>query len=119
MAIEWCKNVNGTTVFPKLPVYLRMHYKRWERNQRVINAVKSSKTELQLLQEVNNKHIILPNGIPNRTSGTEDPDDTSDFGTSGHIDNGVGASTTHDSEVPDLAGWVEIAAATPMLQPNH
>jgi hypothetical protein len=24
MAIEWCKHVNGTTIFPKLPVYLRM-----------------------------------------------------------------------------------------------
>jgi hypothetical protein len=72
-----------------------------------------------LLQEVNDEHMLLPNGIPNRTSGTKDPDDFSDFGTSGHIGNGEVASTTHDSEVPDLAGWVEIAAATPMSQPNH
>jgi hypothetical protein len=72
-----------------------------------------------LLQEVNDKHMLLPNGIPNRTSGTEDPDDFSDFGTSGHIDNGEAASTTHGSKVPDLAGWVEIAAATPMSQPNY
>jgi hypothetical protein len=52
-------------------------------------------------------------------SGTEDPDDVSDFGTSGHIDNGEVVSITHDSEVPELAGWVKIAAATPMSQPNH
>jgi hypothetical protein len=45
MVIEWFKHVNGTTVFPKLPVYLQMHYGQWERNQRLKDAVKSSKTE--------------------------------------------------------------------------
>jgi hypothetical protein len=67
-ACEWNNNI-----FPKLPVYfLRMHYERWERNQRVKDAVKSSKTELQLLQEVNDKHMLLPSGIKNRTSAPED-----------------------------------------------
>ena len=69
--------MNGTTIFPKLPVYLRMHYERWERNQRVKDAVKSSKTELQLLQEVNDKHMLIPSGIPNRTSAERE--DTDDF----------------------------------------
>jgi hypothetical protein len=54
--------VNGTAIFPKLPVYLRMHYERWERNQRVKYAVKSSKTELQLLQQVGEKRMLLPSG---------------------------------------------------------
>jgi hypothetical protein len=26
--IEWCKYVNGTTIFPKLPVYLRIYYEQ-------------------------------------------------------------------------------------------
>ncbi len=119
MAIEWCKHVNGTTIFPKLPVYLRMYHERWERNQRVKDAVKSSKTELQLLQEVNDKHMLIPSGIPNRTSEPEETDDFSDFGASGHINDVEDASATHEIEVPDLAGWVDIAAATPMSQPNH
>jgi hypothetical protein len=120
MAIEWCKHVNGTTIFPKLPVYLRIHYERWERNQRVKDAVKNTKTELQMLQEVNDKHMLLPIGIPNRASAPdEDTDDFSGFGTSGHIDDGEDTGATHGIEVPDLAGWVDIAAATPMSQPNH
>ena len=119
MAIEWYKHVNETSRFPKLPVYLPMHYERWERNQKVKDAVKSSKTELQLLQEVNDKHMLIPSGIPNRTSEPEETDDFSDFGTSGHIDDVEDASATHEIEVPDLAGWVDIAAATPMSQPNH
>jgi hypothetical protein len=60
MAIEWCKHVNGTTIFPKLPVYLRMYYEQWERNQRVKDAVKISKTELELLQKVSDMHMLFP-----------------------------------------------------------
>ena len=39
MAIEWCKKVDGVDIFPKLPVYLRTHYSKWQRNQRVCDAV--------------------------------------------------------------------------------
>jgi hypothetical protein len=58
-------------------------------------------------------------GIPNGTSAPEDTDNFSDCGTDGHIADGKDASATHEIEVLDLAGWVDIAAATPMSQPNH
>jgi hypothetical protein len=97
-----------------------MHHEQWERSQRVKDAVKSSKTELQLLQEVNYKHMLLPTGIPNRTSAPKDTDNFSDFGRDGHIGNEEDASANHKiKQVPDLAGWVDIDAATLMSQPNH
>ncbi len=115
--VPWHGNV--ASMATRAAVYLRMYCEQWERNQRVKDAVKSSKTELQLLQEVNVEHMLLPSGIPNRTSAPEDTDDFSDFGTSGHIDDGEDAGATRESEIPDRAGWVDIAAATPMPQPNH
>ena len=41
MAIEWCKKVDAVNIFPKpkLPVYLRIHYSKWQQNQRVRDAV--------------------------------------------------------------------------------
>ena len=58
--------------------------------------------------------MLIPSGIPNRTSEPKETDDFSDFGTSGHINDVEDASATPESEVPDLAGWVDIAAAKPM-----
>lgn len=39
MALDWIQHCNGTTIFPKLPVYLRWHYKKWKRNQKTREAV--------------------------------------------------------------------------------
>jgi hypothetical protein len=39
LAIEWCKYVNGTTIFPKLPVYLKQHHTVWQKNQRIKDAL--------------------------------------------------------------------------------
>ena len=39
MAIEWCKHVDGITIFPKLPVYLRNHHTQWTKNRRVKDAI--------------------------------------------------------------------------------
>jgi hypothetical protein len=117
MAIEWGKHVNGATIFPKLPVRLRIYYEGWERNQRVKDAVKSSKTEIELLQQVNDEPLLLPSGTPNRTSARdEDTDYFFGFGTRGRIDDGENAGVTHKSDVP-RPGWVDVAAATPMSQP--
>jgi hypothetical protein len=120
MVIEWCKYVNGTTIFPKLPVYLQMYYKRWERNHRVKDVVKSSKTGIQLLQQLNNKHMLLPSDTPNQPSSPdEDTDDAYEFGTSGPMDDGDGAYATQEIEVPRFADWATVAAATPMPQPQY
>ena len=54
MAIDWCDKVDGVTIFPKLPVYLRTHHTAWLRNQAVRDAVRaaeSGEAELRRLNE--------------------------------------------------------------------
>ena len=34
MVLDWCQKVNGVTIFPKLPVYLRTHHAAWQRSHR-------------------------------------------------------------------------------------
>ena len=41
MAIEWCSKVDGINIFPKLPVYLRIHFASWTHNQQVKETVKN------------------------------------------------------------------------------
>ena len=53
MAIEWCKKVDGINIFPKLPVYLRTHYTKWQRNQRVRDAVAKAAPGEARLREIN------------------------------------------------------------------
>ena len=62
MSIMWCQHVDGTLVFPKLPVYLRLYYERREQNQRVRDAVRNSKNELELLEKVNHDFMLHPCG---------------------------------------------------------
>jgi hypothetical protein len=51
---------NVASMATRAAVYLRMYCEQWERNQRVKDAVKSSKTELELLEKVNDKHMLFP-----------------------------------------------------------
>mmetsp|Transcript_5457 Transcript_5457/g.16252 ORF Transcript_5457/g.16252 Transcript_5457/m.16252 type:complete len:505 (-) Transcript_5457:157-1671(-) len=53
MAVAWCKHVNGHTIFPKLPVYLRLHYTAYTRNQRVRSALASVELGAARLTRVN------------------------------------------------------------------
>jgi hypothetical protein len=39
MALEWCNFVDGKTIFPKFPIYLRAYFDRHFRNRRVQDAV--------------------------------------------------------------------------------
>jgi hypothetical protein len=48
MALEWCKFVDGKTIFPKLPVYLRAYFDRYLRNRRVQDAVSGMKSNIEL-----------------------------------------------------------------------
>eukprot|EP00966_Prymnesium_polylepis_P298673 6902177-Prymnesium_polylepis.1 len=50
LAIVWCAHVNGTTIFPKLPVYLRQHFTSWERNQRIKDALRTVTPDLDELR---------------------------------------------------------------------
>jgi hypothetical protein len=62
MAIECCNHVNGTTIFPKLPVYLRLHFTKWEHKQRARDAVKNERSGTALLEEVNIFYTIPVQG---------------------------------------------------------
>ncbi len=53
MAIEWRKEVDAVNIFPKLPVYLRTHYSKWQRNQRVRDAVAKAAPGEARLHELN------------------------------------------------------------------
>ncbi len=53
IAIEWCKKVDAVNIFPKLPVYLRTHYSKWQRNQRVRDAVDRAALGEARLREIN------------------------------------------------------------------
>ena len=53
MALEWCDEVNGVTIFPKLPVYLRTHYAAWQRSQRVKEAVRTAAGSAEVLALLN------------------------------------------------------------------
>jgi hypothetical protein len=43
MVIEWCNHTNGTIVFPKLPVYLCLHFIKWEHTHCVQDVVKNGR----------------------------------------------------------------------------
>jgi hypothetical protein len=70
MAIEWCKHVDGVLIFPKLLVYLREHHKHWLRNQRIQDAVKNMKSEIELLEATNKRQT------PAELSPTTEGDDS-------------------------------------------
>ena len=57
MSIEWCKHVNGVTVFPKLPVYLRTYHAKWQKHQRVRDAVRAAAQGAQKLKELNEQLV--------------------------------------------------------------
>jgi hypothetical protein len=49
MALLWCEYVDGVTIFPKLPVYLREYYGIYLKNGRVKDAVKAMRSDVALL----------------------------------------------------------------------
>ena len=65
MAIDWCKEVDGVHVWPKLPVYLRTYHKQFQRNQRVKDAVRQAKTGAQKLKTLNQQ---TSNGLSSDTA---------------------------------------------------
>lgn len=67
VALEWCKLVDGVNIFPKLPVHIRTYADRWERNQRVKDAVKRAKPGIEKLRELNAAIVPEPDPTPNVT----------------------------------------------------
>ena len=53
MALKWCEFVDGVTIFPKLPVYLRTYHSTWQRNQRIKDALAKASTGIARLKALN------------------------------------------------------------------
>ena len=58
--------MDGITIFPKLPVYLRTHHTAWTRNQRVKEAVRKAAPGEAVLTRLNEKtrQELLPEPAP-------------------------------------------------------
>lgn len=70
MALSWVKYCDGKDIFPKLPLYLRWHYKKWQKNQKTRAAVNlnSFKTGAEFLKALNQQSIKnVPSPIIERT----------------------------------------------------
>lgn len=87
MAIEWCKHVNGTTIFPKLPVYLRNHHTQWVKNRRVRDAVEKNEAAMAqldaMITEAVEKTAAADSGGSTSGGGGEGKSDGEDEGDSG------------------------------------
>lgn len=53
MALKWCEFVDGVTIFPKLPVYLRTYHSTWQRNQRIKDALEKASAGIARLKALN------------------------------------------------------------------
>jgi hypothetical protein len=64
---QWCKHVDGVSLFRKLPVYLRGYHNHWLRNQQIQDPIKNMKSEIELLEAINKRQtpaeISQPTGI--------------------------------------------------------
>ena len=114
MSLHWCQHVDGTFVFPKLPVYLRLYYERWERNQRVQDAVRNSKTELQLLEKVNNDNTLHPRGNEAMQFVMDEECTLSDIHDA--VNN---VDVVQTGRQLQYNPWVQIGDPTPMVQPHY
>jgi hypothetical protein len=59
MALRWCDHVDGVSIFPKLPVYLREYHGVYLKNTRVKDAVKAMKSDVEFLDALN-KELVPP-----------------------------------------------------------
>ena len=73
MALDWCKYVDGITIFPKLPVHLRTYFVQWSRNQSIKDVQKESETKRNDLKDLN--ALLMP--VHEEAAGAA-PDDDSD-----------------------------------------
>jgi len=53
MAIEWCRSVDGKTIFPKLPVYLRTYHTAWQKNNAARDAAREAAAGAKVLTRIN------------------------------------------------------------------
>ena len=52
-SIDWCASVDGRTVFPKLPVYLRTYFKSFQHTLKIKDAARNVQGEVAMLSQLN------------------------------------------------------------------
>ena len=55
IALKWLDHVDGKSIFPKLPVYLRTFREKYLRNRRVEDAAKKMNQEGAYLKQLNSQ----------------------------------------------------------------
>ena len=50
LALEFTKRANGVDIFPKLPVYLRLHHQKWKHSKRVTDEMQRLGDPLEQLR---------------------------------------------------------------------
>lgn len=75
MALKWCERVDGDTIFPKLPVHLRTYYEKWERNERIREAVDKAKSATDKLKELNEALCPSEKGVYHQSVAATDTQD--------------------------------------------
>ena len=102
MALQWCKFVDGVTIFPKLPVYLREYHGIYLKNGRVKDAVKAMKSDVEFLDALNKE--LVPPDLAN--------DDR-------EVCAMEGIETEEDSAIVALTGWPEVQLPSVMPRPER
>jgi hypothetical protein len=112
MALEWCQYVDGKTIFPKLPVYLRAYFDKYLRNRRVKDAVSGMKSDIELLEQLN-KELVPKNLLMQQDQGS-----TTDAPIHG-VDDDVEAIMEEKAAVSiGPAGWPQIPLPSTMCPPE-
>ena len=60
MALVWCDHVDGISILPKLPVYLRVHHTAWLRNTRIRETLSRMAVPLEQLRTRLAPHVLSP-----------------------------------------------------------
>ena len=84
MAIKWCDSVNGKTIMPKLPVYLRVYHETYLKNQRIKQALKKAALASRRLTKLN-AAAAAPNSTAAAASGSSAAASASASGSSARL----------------------------------
>lgn len=115
--MEWLTHVNGITIYPKLPVYLRTHHTEWARNQRIKDAIVSASLGIERLKEVNAANTIVRNPLPSTEQPASMPSsmpshsEVSDFHVEQHTMMPVPSANMPPPVAPRVVGGVLIGGA--------
>ena len=74
MALRWLESVNGRTILPKLPVYLRAYRDKFVQNQQMEDAVKSMESEIAKLRGQTNCSFPAAANLEGLETATDQPE---------------------------------------------